>query len=157
MQNTFLRWIEWWLPVILREKAVESAREQRLCFIGAADLAKMITDYVLTEITANPVSCWTACGLDQVSDDDIENATSLSPEVLAAAFVGAAVDLAPWQGEPCVTFLIENDVPADAAREVAAAVEVVAEKLGVRGRNLILAIDARLARTEQVMAPAESA
>lgn len=148
MPNAFLRHLELWLPTVLRDKAIHSADECRLHFIGASDFASMLGDYVLTELAFNPTSCWTACELDLVADETIVEASAFPHELLAAALIGAVLELTPWQGDEGVAFLIENGVPPDDAREFSAAVDVVAEKLGARGQALIV----RLSRAPTAVA-----
>lgn len=138
MPNAFLRHLEHWLPAVLRAKTIRSASEQRLHFLGASDLATMLGDYVLTQLALNPTSCWTACELDQVSDDTIVEVCGFPHEMLAAALIGAVLELTPWQGDDGVAFLLAHDVPAEDAREFSAAVDVVADKLGARGQALIV-------------------
>lgn len=142
MPNTFLRHFEWWLPNVLRAKAVESARDERLLFIGATDLATMLSDFVLTQLGINPNSCWTACELDHVSDEHLSATSGFSSELLAAAFIGAVIELSPWQGDEGAEFLVAHGVPPDAAFEFVAALDVVTEKLGARGKRLIDRLDA---------------
>lgn len=140
MPNAFLRHLEHWLPTTLRTKAIQSEHDTHLHFIGASDLATLFSDYVLTELSTTPTSCWTACELDHVSDEQLVEAICCPPELLAAGFVGAVVELALWQGDEGVAFLVAHGVPSDDAREFSAAVDVVAEKLGARGRTLIHAL-----------------
>jgi hypothetical protein len=141
MKNLFLRHVEEWLPVVLRAKVLGSASEDRLCFIGAGDFAAMLTGYVLTRVAHTPESCWSACDIEGVTDDVLGEVTNLSGEVLAAGFIGAAVELAEWHGETAVVFMLRHGVPEDAAWEVAHAIEVVTEKLGARGQALIGRLD----------------
>lgn len=126
---------------MLREKVMLSAQDGRLFFIGADDFAKFVADYALAAIAENPVNAARGCGIDDVTDEELAEKTGFSLEILAAGFIGASVELAPWQGEAAIDFLLEHDVPEDAAWDVSKAVALVIEKLGARGRVLIHAID----------------
>lgn len=142
MPNAFLRYLEHWLPATLRAKAIRSASEHRLHHIGASDLASLFSDYLLSELSLSPTACWTACELDHVTDAELIEATGCPQELLAAGFVGAVLELAAWQGDDGVAFLIREGVPPDDAREFVAALDVAAEKLGARGQALIHRLDA---------------
>lgn len=152
MPNLFFRHLESWLSSTLRAKAIASAREERLVIIGASDLATMLSDYVLTRLIENPTSCWSACELDQVSDQEFLEAIHVAPDVLAASFIGAVLELAPWQIDEGVGFLVAHGVPAEDAREFCAAVDVVADKLALRGQVLVQHLDYTAAPSRPVPA-----
>lgn len=152
MVNPFLEHLDGWLPHVLREKAVASVREDRLAFIGATDFALMVTNYILECLACAPESCDSTCHLDHVDDKSVIAATGFSEEMLAAGFAGAAADLAEWQGEHAVAFLVGHDVPADDARKFVTAIDVVAERLGQRGHALLQRVDG--VRAPAVVAPA---
>ena len=105
--------------------------------IGASDLTDMLVDYVLTRIADTPHACWTACEIDHVADDEIVAATAFAPEVLAAAFIGTVVELSFWQSDEGYRLLSDNGMSADDAREFAAALDVVTEKIAARGQGII--------------------
>jgi len=142
VRNPFLEYLELWLPNILREKAIASAGEDRLLYIGASDFSVMLADYILTQLAQAPASCWTCCHLDQVNDEEIMESTGFAAEVVAAGFIGSVIELTPWQGDVGVQFLVSNNVPIDDAREFSAAIDVIAEKLGARGQELLQKLDA---------------
>lgn len=137
MKGGFLIRLEKWLVTALQAKAIASVREHRLCLIGAADLATHLAEHTLRGLTANPNSCWTACELDQVTDEQILATTGFTAELLAAAFIGAVLELAEWQGDRAVTFLIRHGVALEDARDFVASIDVVVEKFGARGQALI--------------------
>lgn len=148
MPNRFLQQIDWWLPTLLRQKAVESASESRLVFIGASDVSTFLSDYILTQIAESPNSCWTACELDQLPDAEILAATGINMDLLAAGFIGAVIELSRWQGEDGYEYLVVNGVPPEDAKEFTAAIEVVTEKLGARGQALIHRADQATAQPQ---------
>lgn len=137
MNGGFLNRLEKWLVTVLQAKAIASARENRLCFIGASDLATLLAEHALSRLTENPNACWTACELDHVPDEQILTTTGFSAELLAAAFIGAVLELGEWQGDRAVSFLTRNGVAVEDARDFVASVEVVVEKFGARGQALI--------------------
>lgn len=151
MANIFLEHIDHWLPQVLREKAIGSAQEDRLVYVGATDFSEMVADYVLNELAALPTCCETGCDVDFVSNETLTEATGFGRELLAAGFFGAVVNLVPWQGKGAIDFLTVNGVPRDYAVEFVTAVEMVAEKLGRRGHALVQQLDeARAASSSAV-------
>jgi hypothetical protein len=131
--------LETWLTLVLRQKAIASgAGDQAAAGIGAADFATMISDYVLEMLGGDPRSCLSCCGIDDVTNDEIVEATGFDRDVLAATFVGAVLELAPWVGFEGMSLLMAHGVPEEDAVEFTHAVEIVSEKLGVRGQALIV-------------------
>ena len=153
MQSEFLRELDRWALAVVRDKITESDRGV-VTHIGASDLARMLADYVLLRVAEQPSSCWTACELDAVSDGEILAATTFNEELLAAGFIGAVCELSSWQGPEGIDFMVKEGVPSEDAEEIAAAVEVVAGKLGARGQELVqrLASAPRPAPVAQAMA-----
>ena len=141
MHNRFVRRLEDWLSFILREKILHSGREGRLCFIGANDLAACVADFVLGEVAQEPACGWAGCGIVDVTDPAICELTALSPEVVAAGFIGASVELGKWEGAEAIAFLCAHGVPEDDAREVSDAVAGAMEKLCARGQAMIGELD----------------
>lgn len=121
----------------LHDRAVTREGGEQMRFIGAVDLATMMADFVLDCLSEEPGCCANTCQLDDVTDDEILEATGFSRELLAAAFIGAAVELAPWCGEEGLAFMLINGVPEDDAAAIAEGAETVCERLGSRGRTLL--------------------
>lgn len=136
MQNGFLRELNRWTLATVHEK-LTAAERGVVNHIGASDLARMLADYVLLRVAENPNSCWNACELDTVTNEEILRATTFDEDLLAAGLIGAVFELNGWQGEDGVRFMVSEGVPPEDADEIAAAVEVVTGKLGTRGQALV--------------------
>ena len=143
MDTRFSLHLQTWLTALLRQKALTSATEGAPAAIGAADLAILFSDYVLETLGGDPRSCLQCCGLEEVSDAEILEATGFDREVLAAGLIGAVVELSPWVGDDGAVFLMANGVLEEDAVEFAHAAEIVAEKLGARGQALVAELSGR--------------
>jgi hypothetical protein len=143
MDTRFSLHLQTWLTALLRQKALASATDCTPAAIGAADLSIMFSDYLLETLGVNPRLCLNCCGLDDVTDREIIDATGFDSDVLAAGFIGAVVELAPWIGDDGVAFLMQNGVLEEDAVEFAHAVEIAAEKLGARGQVIVAELSGR--------------
>lgn len=141
MDTRFSFHLETWLTALLRQKAL--AADCRPPVIGAADFSIFISDYILQTLGDDPRSCLHCCGLDQVSDRDLTEATGFDRDVLAAGLIGAVVELGPWVSDDGVILLTQNGVLEEDAVEFAHACEIATEKLGARGQALIAATSQR--------------
>jgi hypothetical protein len=149
MDSRFSLHLETWLTALLRQKALATATDGNPAAIGAADLSIMFSDYLLETLGGNPRSCLNCCGLEDVTDREILDVTGFDREVLAAAFIGAVVDLSPWMGSDGIAFLMQNGVLEEDAIEFTHAVEIAAEKLGTRGQALVAELSGRSSQSEK--------
>ena len=136
MEPRFVHALDLWLPAVLREKALRSD-EDHLELLGPADLARMVADFVIMRLAEEPGCSETACGLDEIGDDTVMEATGFSPDSWAAALSAAVLELAPWTGEEGVRFLIQHSVPADDALEFTEGVAATCERLATRSQSLV--------------------
>ncbi len=143
MDPRFSLHLQSWLPAVLRQKALATSVESMPALIGTADLATMLSDYILESLGEDPRSCLTCCGLDHVMDREIADATGFDGDAVAAALIGAVCELAPWVGDAGVAFLIQNGVPEEDAVEFAHAAEIAADKLGARAQALVAELSGR--------------
>ena len=143
MDSRFSQHLETWLTALLRHKALAGAAEEGPTAIGATDLSVMFSDYILETLGENPRSCLNCCGLEDVTDREILDATGFDRDVLAAGLIGAVVELAPWVGDEGAAFLKDNGVPEEDAIEFAHACEIASERLGARGQSLVAELSGR--------------
>jgi hypothetical protein len=130
--------VESWLNALLREKAMQTPRENQPCLIDASEFATMLCNYVLETLADDPRRCGDACGFNNATDEEILGMTGFDRELLAAAFIGAVVELSPWLGDEGAAFLQTNGgVSEEDARSFSQAAELVCEELGTRGRALL--------------------
>jgi hypothetical protein len=137
MPNEFLSELDRWLLAVLQEKLYETECGAEPRLVTEADLARMISDYVLLSVAQQPASCWTACDIDQATDEQILAKTTFGEELLAAGFMGAVCELGGWCGDEGVAYMEAQGVPHDDALEIATGVEIVSEKLAARGQSLV--------------------
>ena len=130
MQSPFFLALEHGRIVGLHERAASEAA-------AAAQLATLIANFVLDQLTHVPESCASACGFDDASAAEIASATGFSRAMVAAAFTGAIVQLGSWGGADRVRFLITQGVPPDDARAFCRSVELVCHKLGARASSFV--------------------
>jgi hypothetical protein len=143
MDTRFAQHLQSWLTVMLRQKALATATEDAPAPLGVTDLARMLCEYVLQTLTADPRASLTCCGLDDVTDREIAEATGFDRDGVAAALIGAVVELSPWVGTEGTAFLVMHGVPEEDAIEFAHAAEITAEKIGARGQAIVAELSGR--------------
>lgn len=143
MDTRFSFHLETWLTALLRQKALAHAADRDPPVIGAADFSIFISDYILQTLGEDPRSCLHCCGLDDVSDRELADATGFDRDALAAGLIGAVVELGPWLSDDGVSLLTQNGVLEEDAIEFAHACDIATEKLGARGQALIAATSQR--------------